>query len=63
MGGAVVTEGIFSVPGIGREIYRAIIQQQPSVVLGIVTLLVLVFLVRQPDRRHHVRRSRPEDPL
>ena len=45
MGGAVVTEGIFGVPGIGREIYRAIIQQQPSVVLGIVTLLVLVFLV------------------
>lgn len=45
MGGAVVTEGIFGVPGIGREIYRAIIQQQPSVVLGIVTLLVLIFLV------------------
>jgi ABC-type dipeptide/oligopeptide/nickel transport system permease component len=45
MGGAVVTEGIFGVPGIGREIYRAIIQQQPSVVVGIVTLLVLVFLI------------------
>lgn len=45
MGGAVVTEGIFGVPGIGREIFRAVTQQQPSVILGIVTLLVLVFLV------------------
>lgn len=45
MGGAVVTEGIFGVPGIGREIFRAIQQQQPSVVVGITTALVLVFLV------------------
>ena len=45
MGGAVVTEGIFGIPGIGREIFRAIQQQQPSVVVGIVTVLVLVFLV------------------
>ncbi|MBD8869764.1 ABC transporter permease [Nocardioides donggukensis] len=45
MGGAVVTEGIFGVPGIGREIFRATISKEPSVVLGIVTLLVLVFLI------------------
>jgi len=45
MGGAVVTEGIFGVPGIGREIFRAVLQQQPSVILGIVTLLVMVFLI------------------
>ena len=45
MAGAVVTESIFGVPGIGREIFRAIQQQQPSVVVGIVTVLVLVFLV------------------
>ena len=45
MGGAVVTEGIFGVPGIGREIFRAIIAGEPSVILGIVTFLVLVFLV------------------
>ncbi len=45
MGGAIVTEGIFGVPGIGREIFRAITQQQPSVILGIVTLLVLIFLL------------------
>ncbi|WP_114424438.1 ABC transporter permease [Nocardioides houyundeii] len=45
MGGAIITEGIFGVPGIGREIFRAVTQHQPSVVLGIVTVLVLVFLV------------------
>lgn len=45
MGGAVVTEGIFGVPGIGREIFRATQNGEPSVTIGIVTLLVLVFLV------------------
>ena len=45
MGGAVVTEGVFGVPGIGREIFRSIRGGEPSVILGIVTLLVLVFLV------------------
>jgi peptide/nickel transport system permease protein/oligopeptide transport system permease protein len=45
MGGAVVTEGIFGVPGIGRVIFRAVIAKEPSVILGVVTLLVLVFLI------------------
>lgn len=45
MGGAVVTEGIFGVPGIGRVIFRSTTTGEPSVTIGIVTLLVLVFLV------------------
>jgi ABC-type dipeptide/oligopeptide/nickel transport system permease component len=45
MAGAVVTEGIFNIPGIGNEIFRALQRQEPTVVVGIVTLLVIVYLV------------------
>lgn len=44
MGGAVVTETIFNLPGIGRAAYQAILAQEGTVVVGIVTALVLVFL-------------------
>jgi peptide/nickel transport system permease protein/oligopeptide transport system permease protein len=45
MGGAVVTEGIFSIPGIGRQVFAAIFTGETTVVIGIVTMLVLVYLV------------------
>ncbi|HEU4425266.1 MAG TPA: ABC transporter permease [Pilimelia sp.] len=45
MGGAVVTEGIFNIPGIGRAILDGIRRTEPSVVIGVVTLLVLVYLI------------------
>ncbi|MEU1311167.1 ABC transporter permease [Streptomyces cinnamoneus] len=44
LGGAVVTEGIFNVQGIGREIYEALNRHEGSTVVGIVTLLVIVYL-------------------
>ncbi len=44
MGGAIVTEGVFNVPGIGRGIFDAIRQQEGAVVVGITILLVLVFI-------------------
>lgn len=45
MGGAVITETIFNIPGIGRQIYLSVMQQEGTVVVGLVTFLVLVFLV------------------
>ncbi len=44
MGGAIVTEGVFNIPGIGRAVFRAIQQQEGAVVVGIVTLLVFVYI-------------------
>jgi len=44
MGGAIVTEGIFNVPGIGQAVFNAIIRQEGTVVVGISTLLVIVFI-------------------
>jgi oligopeptide transport system permease protein len=45
MAGAIVTEGIFNINGIGRETYRAIVTKDGATVTGIVVVLVLVYLV------------------
>ncbi|SCL40977.1 peptide/nickel transport system permease protein [Micromonospora pallida] len=45
LGGAVVTETIFNVPGIGRLVTQAARTGESSVVVGVVTMLALVFLV------------------
>lgn len=45
MGGAIVTEGIFNIRGIGGLIYDAVITKEGTTVTGIVTLLVLVYLL------------------
>ncbi|MGV1003563.1 MAG: ABC transporter permease [Candidatus Nanopelagicales bacterium] len=45
LGGAVVTEGIFNLPGIGNQLYISIRMQEAAVVVGIVTIIVIVFLL------------------
>lgn len=45
MAGAIITEGIFNIPGVGGAIFSAIRQQETPVVVGIVTILVIVFIV------------------
>jgi len=44
MGGAIITEGIFNIPGIGGAVFDATKSQENTVVVGIVTALVLVFM-------------------
>ncbi|MEU7643262.1 MULTISPECIES: ABC transporter permease [Streptomyces] len=44
MGGAIVTEGIFNVRGVGFEIFEALSRREGSTVVGIVTLIVVVYL-------------------
>ncbi len=45
MGGAVITENIFNINGIGGLIAQAIRLDQGTVLVGVVTLLVLVYLI------------------
>jgi oligopeptide transport system permease protein len=45
MGGAIVTERIFNVNGVGNFLYRSINQKDGVAVVGTITVLVLVFLV------------------
>jgi oligopeptide transport system permease protein len=44
LGGAIVTEAVFNVPGIGRAVFDAVKAQEGSVVVGIVTLMVFFFI-------------------
>ncbi len=45
MGGAIVTEGIFNVPGIGNTLFRAVTAGEGPLVVTLVSILVVVYLV------------------
>jgi len=45
LGGAVIIEAIFNIPGIGGLMVSSINNKEGTVVVGIATLLVLVYLV------------------
>jgi peptide/nickel transport system permease protein/oligopeptide transport system permease protein len=45
MGGALVTEGIFNIPGVGGLVFGAVRRSETPVVIAVATLLTLVFLV------------------
>ncbi|MGI9586363.1 MAG: ABC transporter permease [Acidimicrobiia bacterium] len=45
MGGAIITETIFNLPGIGRAVYDATQSQEGTVVVGIATFLVVVYMI------------------
>src|SRR5215207_1978818 len=44
MGGAIVTEGIFNINGIGYMLFQAIGRKEASLVVSIVVILVIVYL-------------------
>jgi oligopeptide transport system permease protein len=44
LGGAIVTETVFNLPGIGREVFDSVRAQEGAVVVGIVTLMVLFII-------------------
>ncbi|MGH3727804.1 MAG: ABC transporter permease [Micromonosporaceae bacterium] len=45
MGGAVVTEFIFNIPGIGSEIILAVQRSEGTITVPLVTFLVIIYLV------------------
>ncbi|MFD4178375.1 MULTISPECIES: ABC transporter permease [Streptomyces] len=45
MGGAIVTEGIFNIKGVGSLVFEALSKREGATVVGVVTLLVVVYLV------------------
>jgi oligopeptide transport system permease protein len=45
MGGAIVTEAVFNINGVGGQLYRAIGRKDTSIVVGVVVVLVLVYLL------------------
>ncbi|GAB2652522.1 ABC transporter permease [Nocardia goodfellowii] len=45
MGGAIVTEGIFNIPGVGGTLYQAVVRGEPPTVVSFVTVLIVIFLI------------------
>ncbi|OBH03508.1 ABC transporter permease [Mycobacterium sp. E3247] len=45
MGGAIVTEGIFNIHGVGGVLYQAVTRQEAPTVVSIVTVLVGIYLI------------------
>jgi oligopeptide transport system permease protein len=45
MGGAIITEGVFNIKGIGGLVFGSIIRREGSTVVAVVVLLVLVYLL------------------
>ncbi|MFJ3596124.1 ABC transporter permease [Streptomyces sp. NPDC090126] len=45
MGGAIVTEGIFNIKGVGSLVFEALKKREGATVVGVVTLLVVVYLI------------------
>lgn len=45
LGGSVVVEGIFNIPGVGGQLFSGISSQQGTIVVGIVSALVIVAIV------------------
>ncbi|MFI6452099.1 ABC transporter permease [Streptosporangium amethystogenes] len=45
MGGAVITETIFNLPGIGGQLFNSVYLREQPVVVGIVTVLVLIYIL------------------
>lgn len=45
MAGAIVTETVFNIPGIGREVFEAVGRQDGALVVGIVTFLILIYMI------------------
>ena len=45
MSGAIVTEGVFNIPGVGFNLFRGIRTEDGPLVVGFVSVLVIVFLV------------------
>ncbi|MEU3468870.1 ABC transporter permease [Streptomyces sp. NPDC006687] len=45
MGGAIITERIFNIHGVGYQLYQGILRGNSPTVVGFVTILVIVFLL------------------
>lgn len=45
MGGTIITETIFAIPGIGNEVFQAIKSQEGPVVVGIITVMIFIYIM------------------
>ena len=63
LGGAVLVETVFNIPGIGRLNYDAITHADFPIIQGTVLLAALFIIVANIARRHRLRLPRPAGPI
>ena len=61
IGGALIVETIFALPGIGRLLVGAIYTRDLIILQGVVLLVAAGFVHHELHRRHALRRARSED--
>ncbi|NGN63451.1 ABC transporter permease [Streptomyces sp. A7024] len=44
MGGAIITEQIFNIPGVGSQLFQSVYLREQTTVVGFVTVLILVYI-------------------
>lgn len=44
MGGSIVTETVFNIPGVGRAVFESVLRQEGFVIVGIVTIFVFFYI-------------------
>ena len=45
MTGAIVTEGIFGINGVGGTMYQAILRGEPTTIVSFTTVLVIIYII------------------
>ena len=63
IGGAVVTESVFAIPGLGRLTVDAILRRDYPVIQGLVLLFCFVYVLVNLADRPALHCARPEDPV
>ena len=61
VGGAVVIETVFNIPGLGRLIISAVLRRDYPVIQGVVLLIAVSYTDGQPARRPRLPRHRPAE--
>ncbi len=61
LGGAIFTEAIFNLPGLGRLALNSVLNLDLPTMQGVIVFATLAIILHQPHRRHRLRVHRPED--
>ena len=60
LSGAILTETVFAIPGIGTFLANAIETRDYSAIQGSILIIAVIYVVREPAGRRLVRADRPE---
>lgn len=45
LGGAIITESVFNIPGVGGAVFDGVIRQEGTTVVGLTTFIIIVYII------------------